>query len=152
MLRAILNKSWKQHPTKQQLFGHLLPVSKKTSKLDEQDTQNTAGEERMNIQVTFSYGPLHTEEQVLDNDLQQLCSDTGCSLEDLLEVMNDRDEWREKVWEIRSSGMTWWWWWWWWCHTAAAHDYTSTRFGWFVGFYGISTFVSYLTPNPFLCK
>ena len=22
----------------------------------------------------------------------------------------------------------------------------------FVGFYGISTFVGYLTPNPFLCK
>ena len=23
---------------------------------------------------------------------------------------------------------------------------------WFVGFYGISTFVGYLMPNPFLCK
>ena len=23
---------------------------------------------------------------------------------------------------------------------------------WFVGFYGISTFVGYLTPNAFLCK
>ncbi len=23
---------------------------------------------------------------------------------------------------------------------------------WFVGFYGILTFVGYLTPNPFLCK
>ena len=23
---------------------------------------------------------------------------------------------------------------------------------WFVGFYGISTFIGYLTPNPFLCK
>ena len=23
---------------------------------------------------------------------------------------------------------------------------------WFVGFYVISTFVGYLTPNPFLCK
>ena len=28
------------------------------------------------------------------------------------------------------------------------------RFGlvWLFGFYGISTFVGYLTPNPFLCK
>ena len=25
-------------------------------------------------------------------------------------------------------------------------------FDWLVGFYGISTFVGYLTPNPFLCK
>ena len=27
MLQAILNKSWKQHPTKQQLCGHLLPIT-----------------------------------------------------------------------------------------------------------------------------
>ena len=25
MLRAILNKSWQQHPTKHQLYGHLPP-------------------------------------------------------------------------------------------------------------------------------
>ena len=29
---------------------------------------------------------------------------------------------------------------------------TTTLVWWFVGFYGISTFVGYLTPNPFLCK
>ena len=28
MLRAILNKSWKQHPTKPQLHGHLPPITK----------------------------------------------------------------------------------------------------------------------------
>ena len=28
MLRAILNKSWRQHPTKQQLYGHLPPIKK----------------------------------------------------------------------------------------------------------------------------
>ena len=28
MQRAILKKSWKQHPTKQQLHGHLPPISK----------------------------------------------------------------------------------------------------------------------------
>ena len=28
MLPAILNKSWRQHPTKQQLYGHLLPITK----------------------------------------------------------------------------------------------------------------------------
>ena len=28
MLLAILNKSWKQHPTKQQVYGHLPPISK----------------------------------------------------------------------------------------------------------------------------
>ena len=28
MLRAILNKSWEQHPTKQQLYGYLHPITK----------------------------------------------------------------------------------------------------------------------------
>ena len=28
MPQAILNKSWKQHPTKQQLYGHLFPISR----------------------------------------------------------------------------------------------------------------------------
>ena len=27
LLRAVLNKSWGQHPTKQQLYGHLPPIS-----------------------------------------------------------------------------------------------------------------------------
>ena len=27
MLRAILNKSWRQHPTKQRLYGHLPPIT-----------------------------------------------------------------------------------------------------------------------------
>ena len=41
MLRAILNKSWRQHLTKHQLYG--LP-SRKLSKLDEPDMQENAGE------------------------------------------------------------------------------------------------------------
>ena len=28
MLRAVLNKSWRQHPTKLQLYGHLPPITK----------------------------------------------------------------------------------------------------------------------------
>ena len=28
MLRAILNKSWRQHPTRHQLYGHLPPIAK----------------------------------------------------------------------------------------------------------------------------
>ena len=46
--------------------------------------------------------------------LQQLCSDTGCSLEDLPKVMNDRDEWwesereRERERESRKSVLVAW--------------------------------------------
>ena len=43
MLQAILNKSWRQHPTKQQLYDHLPPITK-ICKLDEPDVWDTAGE------------------------------------------------------------------------------------------------------------
>ena len=41
--------------------------------------------------------------------LQQLCVDTGHSLEDLPKVMDDRDKWKGTVREIHSIGMTSWW-------------------------------------------
>ena len=34
--------------------------------------------------------------------IQQLCEDTGCNPEDLPEVMNDREKWRERVRDIRA--------------------------------------------------
>ena len=42
--------------------------------------------------------------------IQQLCEDTGCCPEDLPEVMNDREKWRERVRDIRATSTTWWWW------------------------------------------
>ena len=45
MLRAILNKFWRQHPTKHHLYGPL--PSGKLSKLDEPDMQDIAGEAGM---------------------------------------------------------------------------------------------------------
>ena len=37
--------------------------------------------------------------------LQQLCADTGCCLEDLPGVMDDRNGWRERVREIRANSV-----------------------------------------------
>ena len=41
--------------------------------------------------------------------LHQHHTDTGCSLQDQPEAMDNRNEWQEKVREIRANGMTWWW-------------------------------------------
>ena len=38
--------------------------------------------------------------------IQQLCADTGCSPEDLLEAMDDREGWRERVRDINADGVT----------------------------------------------
>ena len=35
--------------------------------------------------------------------IQQLCEDTGCCPEDLPRAMNDREEWRERVRNIRAT-------------------------------------------------
>ena len=44
--------------------------------------------------------------------IQQLCEDTGCCPEDLPRAMNDREEWRKRVRDIRAASRIWWWWWW----------------------------------------
>ena len=44
MLRAALNKSWKQHPTKKQLYGHLPPITQTIRERSEQDTLDISGE------------------------------------------------------------------------------------------------------------
>ena len=37
--------------------------------------------------------------------------DTGCCPEDLPKAMNDREEWQERVSDIRATSTIWWWWW-----------------------------------------
>ena len=43
--------------------------------------------------------------------IQQLCEDKGCCPEDLPRAMNDGEEWRERVRDIRASSAIWWSWW-----------------------------------------
>ena len=63
------------------------------------------------------------------NYIQQLCEDTGCSPEDQPEAMNYREEWRERVNDIRAGGTTLWWWWWWWFNNKK--NYWSNDHVWF---------------------
>ena len=74
MQRAILNKSWRQHPTKQQLYAHLPPI-----KLDESEMWDTAGEVRTNSLAIYSCGYLDMDEQWSDNQLEPIYnSSVGC--------------------------------------------------------------------------
>ena len=112
MLRAILNKSWQQRPTKHQLYGHLPLITKI---IQVRQTRHAGHCRRSRDEImsdvllwTPTYGrakagwPARTY-------IQQLCEDMGCSPEDLPEAMNDREKWRERVKDIRASGTTWWW-------------------------------------------
>ena len=115
MLRAILNKSWRQHPTKHQLYSHLPPITKT---IQVRRTRHAGHWWRIRDDLisdvllwTPTYGRAKAGRPARTY-IQQLCEDTECSLEDLPEAMNDREKRREMVGDIRASGTTWWWWFW----------------------------------------
>ena len=114
-LQAILNKSWQQHPTRHQLYGHLPPITKTIqAKRTRHAGQRWRSKDEL-ISDVLLWTPAYGQAKVRRPAriyIQQLCEDTGCSPEDLPEAMNDREKWRERVRDIRASGTTWWWWWW----------------------------------------
>ena len=91
--RVIWNKSWGQHPTKQQLYGHLLPITKT---IQVRRTRNAglcwrSWDEL--IRDVLLWTPSHGRTRAgrpTRTYLLQLCADTGCNPEDLLEAMDDR--------------------------------------------------------------
>ena len=116
MLRAILNKSWKQHPTRHQLYSHLPPI---TETIQVRPTRHAGHCWRNRDELisdvllsTPTYGRAKAGRPARTY-IQQLCEETGCSPEDLPESTNDRKKWQERVRDIRASSKTWWWWWWW---------------------------------------
>ena len=97
--RAILKKFWKQHSPKQQMYGHLLPITKTIQVRRTRHAghcRRSRDEPLSDILLwTFSHGWAMAGRRARTY-IQQLCADTGCSLEDLPGVMDNRDEWRER--------------------------------------------------------
>ena len=113
MLRAVLNKSWRQHPTRLQLYGHLPPITKTIQVRRTRHAGHCWRSKDELISDVLLWTPAHGCARVgrpARTYIQQLCEDTGCNPEDLPEAMNDREKWRETVRDIRAGGATWWWW------------------------------------------
>ena len=114
MLRAILNKSWQQHPTRHQLYGHLPPITKTIQVRRTRHAGHCWRSRDELIRDVLLWIPTHgraKEGRPARTYIQQLCEDTGCCPEDLPRAMNDREEWRERVRDIRAASTIWWWWW-----------------------------------------
>ena len=109
MLRAILNKSWQQHPTRHQLYGHLPPTTK-------------------TIQVRRTRHAGHCWR----------------SRDELI-----REEWRERVRDIRATSTIWWWWWWWWIPHSFLHRIGFTPFQEYL-IYLVEIHLSYSKPHWWL--
>ena len=115
MLRAILNKSWWQHPTRHQLYGHLPPITKTIQVRRTRHAGHCWRSRDELISDVLLWTPTHGRAKAgrpARTYIQQLCEDTECCPEDLSRAMNDREEWRERVRDIRATSAIWWWWWW----------------------------------------
>ena len=104
MLQSILNKSWRQHPTRHQLYGHLLPITKTIQVWRTRHAGHCWRSRDELISDVLSWTPRHVRAKAgrpARTYIQQLCGP-----EDLPEAMNDREKWRERVRDIRATSTT----------------------------------------------
>ena len=109
-----MNKSWQQHPTRHQLYGHLSPITKTIQVRRTRHAGHCWKSRDELINDALPSTPTHGRTKAgrpARTYIQQLCEGTGCSPEDMPEVMNDREKWRERIRVICASGTTRWWWW-----------------------------------------
>ena len=103
MLRAILNKSWRQHPTKHQLYSHLPPITKIIQARRTRLAGHCWRSRDKLISDVLPWTPTYGRAKAgrpARTYIQQLCEDMGCSPEDLPEAMNVREKWQERVRDI----------------------------------------------------
>ena len=103
MLWEILNKPWRQHPTKHQLYGHPPPITKTTKVRRARHAGNCLRSSDEFISEVFLWTPSHGRVKAwrpARTYIQQFSEDTGSSPEDLPEAMNYKEECRERVRDI----------------------------------------------------
>ena len=114
MLRAILNKSWRQHLTRYQLYGHLAPITKTIQVKRTRHAGNCWRSKDELISDVFLWTPTYSQAKAgrpARTYIQQQCEDTGCNPKDQPEVMNEREKWRERAHYQLYIYITWRWIW-----------------------------------------
>ena len=96
---------WRQYPTKQRLCD-LQPLITKTIKIRRTRHARHSWRSRYKlINDVLLWTPSHGRAKAGRPFRTYIQQDTECSPEDLLEAMNDRKGWRERVRDIRAGGM-----------------------------------------------
>ena len=109
VLNNISVQSWRQQPTRHQLYSHL-PLITKTIQVRRTRHAGHCWRNRDELISDVllwasTYGRAKAGRPARTY-IQQLCEYTGCDPEDLPEAINDREKWRERVRDIRASGTT----------------------------------------------
>ena len=96
MLREILNKSWRQHPTRHQLYGHLPPITKTIQVRRIRHARHCRRSKDELISDVLPWTPSHGRVKAgrpARTYIRQLCANTGCSPENLQEAIDDKEGW-----------------------------------------------------------
>ena len=104
---------WRQHPTKQQMYGHLPPIMKTIQVKQNRHAGHCRRSRGELLSDVLLWTPSHGHAKAgwsARTYIQQLCEDTWCSSGDLPEAMNDRKGWRDRVWHIHADVATRRWW------------------------------------------
>ena len=101
MLRAILNKSWRQHPTKKQLCSHLPSITKIILVRRTRHAGN-CWRIRTNAYMIYSCGPLQMGEQRQDDQLKPIYNSSVPILDIVLK--SSREKWTIEKGGKRVSG------------------------------------------------
>ena len=94
LLRAILNKSWRQHPTRHQLYGHLPPITKTIQVRRTRHAGHCWRSRDELIRDVLLWIHTHGRTKAgrpAQTYIQQLCEDTECCPEDLPEGKVERE-------------------------------------------------------------
>ena len=103
---VILNKSWRQHPTRHQLYGHLSHITKTIQVRRTRHAGHCLRSRDELVRDVLLWTPIHGRAKAgrpARTYIQQLCEDTGCCPEELPGAMNDREEWRVWVGDIHAT-------------------------------------------------
>ena len=95
------------------IYGHLPPITKTIQVRRTRHAGHCWRSRDELIRDVLLWTPKHGRAKagrLARTYIQQLCEDTGCCPEDLPRAMNDREEWWERVRDIRATSAIWWWW------------------------------------------
>ena len=99
MPSAILDKSWRQHPIKQQLYGHLLPITKTIQVRWTKHTGHCWRRKAEIIRDVFLWPPSHGRTSSLNLYTSSVPIEDGA-------LKTSRDQWTIEMGSERGSGRT----------------------------------------------
>ena len=100
MLRAVLDLSWKQHPTLKELYDNIPPISSTIRDRRLRFAGHCFRSKEKIASDLILWQPSHglrTPGRPSKTFVDKLAEDMNCKTEELKNLMNDRKEWKERV-------------------------------------------------------